>query len=365
MIEGDLTEISSDVVRKALCETIEQQLKSNKYKLVVSSASKAGENNFIGIIYRVIFGTDGNENGKNPNLQLILKVAPQNVVRRDQFFARPAFMREIYTYETVIKNFTAKRKHRNYHYYSHFQLNFSYISFQVLPILCQFEQSKGVDKERFIEYPKCYRTVDEEPNECLLFEDLSVRGFTVIDRRREEVTVDHVRLVMETLGKFHGISFAFKDQQPDKFNEIVSNLSEVFIRREDDHLRDFFNKQCEHVFNSVSREEDATVLAKAKKLYECDAFDVAADCLEMVGPATVISHGDAWQNNTMFRYDSSGKPIEICFLDWQTTRHTTPIIDIVYYMFCCTTKELRDAHYNELLEIYHDSLSAHIRRFVY
>lgn len=235
---------------------------------------------------------------------------------------------------------------------------------QILPILCQFEQSKGVEEERFTEYPKCYRTVDEEPNECLLLEDLSVRGFTVIDRRREEVSVDHVRLVMKTLGKLHAISFALKDQEPHKFNEIVSNLSEVFIKREDDHLRDFFNKQGEHVFNSVSGEEDADVLAKAKKLYECDAYDVAADCLEKVGPATVISHGDAWQNNTMFRYDNSGKPIEICFLDWQTTRCSSPIIDIVYYMFCCTTKDLRDAHYDELLKVYHDNLTEHIRRFV-
>lgn len=104
MFEGNLTEISSDVIRKALCETMEKQLKTNKYKLSVSSASKAGENNFIGIIYRVVFSTDNVENGKSSKLQLILKVAPQNTVRREQFLARPAFMREIYTYETVRKS---------------------------------------------------------------------------------------------------------------------------------------------------------------------------------------------------------------------------------------------------------------------
>ena len=78
-----------------------------------------------------------------------------------------------------------------------------------------------VDVDGFHEYPQCYRTVDEEPNECLLLEDLSVHGFTIINRHTDEVTADHVRLVMKTLGKFHAISFALKDQQPDTFKEIT------------------------------------------------------------------------------------------------------------------------------------------------
>lgn len=235
-----------------------------------------------------------------------------------------------------------------------------------MPFLRQFEESRGVvvEEDGFHEYPKCYRTVDNDVNECLLLEDLSVRGFTIINRRTEDVTADHVRLVMKTLAKFHAISFALKDQQPKKFNEITANLTEIFIRPEETHLRDYFNLQSETVFNSVS--DDAELLAKAKKFYECDAIEVAAECLNLdrTGSASVISHGDAWQNNTMFRYDNNGKPIDINFLDWQTTRHASPIIDIVYYMFCCTTEELRAQNYDDFLKVYHDSLSAHIRRLV-
>lgn len=66
----------------------------------------------------------------------------------------------------------------------------------------------------------------------------------------------------------------------------------------------------------------------------------------------------------MFTYDNNGKPIDVNFLDWQTTRHASPIIDIVYFMFCCTTKELRDTHYDEFLKVYHSSLSAHVRRYL-
>lgn len=152
-----------------------------------------------------------------------------------------------------------------------------------------------VDVDGFHEYPKCYRTVEEEPNECLLLEDLSVHGFTIINRHTDEVTADHVRLVMKTLGKFHAISFALKDQQPDTFKEITSHLSEIFIHPEREKLRAYFNKQSEAVFSAVA--DDAVLLAKVKTVYERDAMHVAAECLDLekTGSASVISHGDAWQ----------------------------------------------------------------------
>lgn len=106
MVTLELSDIPSEVIRTTLCETIEAKLKSKKYKIVISSASKAGENNFIGIIYRVSFNKDDDvENGNAPISKLILKVAPLNLARREHFFARPTFVREIFTYEKVLKYF--------------------------------------------------------------------------------------------------------------------------------------------------------------------------------------------------------------------------------------------------------------------
>lgn len=221
-----------------------------------------------------------------------------------------------------------------------------------------------MEENGFNEYPKCYRTVDEDPDESIFLEDMSCRAFTMIDKSKEEVTADHVRLVMQSLGKFHAISFAIKDQQPDKFKQLTSNLKELFIRRDDGFFRAYFNKQVENISNAVSGDKDAHLLAKIKKFFEKDALDIAADCLDdnLDDSGFVITHGDTWQNNTMFRNDSQGKPIEICLLDWQIARHASPILDIVYYMFSCTTKELRDVHYENFLKTYHESLTIHIQR---
>lgn len=102
MVVSDLSDLPAEVIRTALKETVEEKLKSKKYKISVSSASTAGENNFVGIVYRVSFcKEDNNENEKNPPSKLILKVAPQNEARRAQFFSHACFMREIYMYDEV------------------------------------------------------------------------------------------------------------------------------------------------------------------------------------------------------------------------------------------------------------------------
>ena len=100
MVPLELSDIPSEVIRTTLCETIEAKLKSKKYKIAISSASKAGETNFIGIIYRVSFNKE--DDGETSISKLILKVAPLNLARREQFFARPTFVREIFTYEKVL-----------------------------------------------------------------------------------------------------------------------------------------------------------------------------------------------------------------------------------------------------------------------
>lgn len=228
--------------------------------------------------------------------------------------------------------------------------------------------SKGVDieKDGFIQYAKCFRTIDEEPHECLILEDLCSRGFYTIDRRTSTVTVDHVELVMQGLAKLHAISFALKDQHPERFNELTSNLSEVFIMRSNQPLRWCLNNQAKLVLNALDPIKDAHFLIKVTEFYKKEAVDTAADCidLESTGSASVITYGDVWQNNIMFKYNSSGKPTDVVFLDWQAVRQASPVIDIAFFIFCCTTKELRDIHYNNLLKIYYKCLSAHINRFI-
>ncbi|XP_037028754.1 uncharacterized protein LOC119068987 [Bradysia coprophila] len=333
-----LSKITNGIIRSALLETVETKLQSKLHQIDINCVSECGENNFIGIIHRVSFSKEkSTENRFETAENLILKIAPQNVTCRYMFNSRQLFLREIHMYDTV------------------------------LPQLHRFEISKDVNMEcnYFTEYPKFYRSVDDCMSECIFLEDLSVRGFQMIDRYTEDVTAEHVYLVMEYLGKFHAISFAMNDQQPEKFKELTMDLKELYIHCDDQNHRQFCTSSMQIALGVISNESDSELRFKLMKMLERDAIDVAFECVSADfadGAATVISHGDLWQNNTMFRHDVDKKPIEVCFLDWQLSRHSSPIIDVVHYVFCCTTKELRDTHYDEFLKIYHVSLSTHMRK---
>lgn len=221
-----------------------------------------------------------------------------------------------------------------------------------------------VEENGFSEYPKCYRTLESELNECLFLEDLNQRSFSIIDKSTETLTADHVNLTMRALAKFHAISFALNDQHPEKFKELASNLKEMFFQDSDGVFDEYFNKQALKSLETVTSDEDIHLHMKLKKFLGKKALDIIAETLnlENIGSAVVISHGDTWQNNIMFKYDEHKKPNDIILLDWQISRLASPIHDIVYFMFTSTTKKLRDIHYDDFLRTYHDSLSKHIRR---
>lgn len=48
--------------------------------------------------------------------------------------------------------------------------------------------------------------------------------------------------------------------------------------------------------------------------------------------------------------------MKICLIDFQISRYCSPVLDLVYFLFVCTSGEMRAIHYDELLTIYHRSL---------
>lgn len=235
-----------------------------------------------------------------------------------------------------------------------------------MPYYRAFEESKGiiVEESGFKEYPKCYQTIDLDLHECLLMEDLCVRGFKAFDRQKHDITVDHVHLFLRALAKYHAISLALNDQQPQKFQEFASNCPEIFIRRDNVIYREYFNNQTDLVINTIIGDKYPDLLVKLKNLYSKETIEVVLDLIdaESKEAAVVISYGDPNLNNAFFKHDKTGKPIEICLLDWQMTRLASPVIDFLHYIFVCTTKTLRDAHYDSFLKVYYENLSTHLRR---
>lgn len=211
----------------------------------------------------------------------------------------------------------------------------------------------------FHEFAKCYSSVSEDLSESLILEDLKLRKFEMLIHREVPITFEHMSLLMKALGKFHAISFALKDQQPEMFQQFSSSLFEQYWTG----LESEFGKNYEIVFDGL-----VTTLCEEKRLDLLEKVEKAAgnDYIAKVyglvsgaqaEPYAVICHGDLTISNTMFRKDNQGTPIGIQLFDWQFSRYASPVTDLVLYLLCSSTKELRDKHYADLLKIYHESLS--------
>lgn len=61
-------------------------------------------------------------------------------------------------------------------------------------------------------------------------------------------------------------------------------------------------------------------------------------------------------------HPQSGRAKHVCFLDWQCSRYSSPILDIVYFLFLCTDSELRARYFDDLVQFYHHSLRAQLER---
>ena len=269
-----IDQLPCEIYQQTLKDIIKENFDSpiEECKVVINAASAKGDN-YIGVMYRANI-----KDPKGKELNVIIKLPPPNAARREQFSARPCFVRESEFYD------------------------------EIYPMFKKFQEDKGIDVEKdgFYEVPSCYKSLTEEPLEALYLEDLKVTGFEMFDRFKD-ITVDHVNLAMKSIGKLHALSFAMKDQKPDLIAP-YKEMKDIFIERDEkakENIRTWFEmlkKQAVDCFKEGTREN---VKEKAHEILKSDFFEILESCInsEAAGPYAVICHGDCWNNNMMYRYE--------------------------------------------------------------
>jgi thiamine kinase-like enzyme len=223
---------------------------------------------------------------------------------------------------------------------------------RVLPEFVKFQEDK-----RAISPFRSVATVYHISENTIVMEDMKARGYLMVDNR-QSLDIPHIRLVLKEIGRFHGLSFAFKDQNPQKFADLKSSVNETVIRSSETGY-----------FCSILTSGWKAALAIARKTFPTDHLQIIEDFFGNVWnrmvtlakpqePNAVILHGDAFINNILFHYPSEGTdeiPDKLCFVDFQMSRYGSPALDLSFFLLRYYN-EAAGHNYRDLLRVYHDGL---------
>lgn len=249
------------------------------YTVKEEKGSNVGDG-FIGIMFRIHF----QEVDSDKHLTVMLKAPPASLARRNQLGALKAFKREVFMYNKVLPAFVAFQKEKF------------------------IKEAKG-----FFNFPKVYfAEFDEElQDSVIIMEDLKESGCKMWDKF-VPIDFEHSKLVLESLGRFHAISFAMKEQHPEIFDKL-KHLDEIFFGNDNNDFDNFMEGSMDRAIEGLP-EDAVSVKIKLERMRAKGLKNLLANATDpdKAEPYAVISHGDCWTNNFMYKYQVSNKIIISC-----------------------------------------------------
>lgn len=227
--------------------------------------SAATANGYLGVIFFV------QVTHRKGTLHLVVKAGTQNKNQRNFINVGEIFVREVFFYK------------------------------EIFPAMLEFQ------KERLVSHPflgvaKCYDAYLGTDSEGFVLENLKAKGFRLWNRLIP-MDENHVKLVLQEYGRFHALSVAMKDQNPQKFKQLTHNYDDTFKE---------FLKSTNSVENyrarfgilaDLLRKQGRSDVAEKVKKFLSEIEDFMMNCSGATDPHSVILHGDCWCNNIMFKYE--------------------------------------------------------------
>lgn len=282
-----------------------------------NTSEKKGDS-YLSVVRRLkVCGVDANE--QPVSINLIIKSIPDNVSRRKLFRSVDFFRNEIHFYE------------------------------KVLPAFEEFQRTRN-PKNPFTEFPRCLLTHCDGENDFVALENINFLGYISPDRQ-SCITLTDCLLIIKSLGRFHGLSIVFRDQDPENFEKAANSVEEVYYS---ENLRSWYTKFLDHAMlvarDAVSKTfpnskyEELTNKYLTKNLY--------SDMITLVTEKSrfsVIGHGDCWSPNFLTKFEGENA-VAIKIIDFQLARYASFALDFMFFIYSCTSQELRENHFEEILQ---------------
>ncbi|XP_026467179.1 uncharacterized protein LOC113370700 [Ctenocephalides felis] len=305
-----------EIVQKAIRNILDSNFGIHDYTINIMPASETGDN-FMGSLKKIV--VDGKVNNVDTNLNLVCKLMPSDANFRKNVNVYEPFKREVFMYN-VLDDFKV------------------------------FQTDKGIQNNRFESYALRYAASSKEFQEYLILEDLCINSFRMFDKNSKLDNV-HMRLVLKALAEFHALSFAMRDQKPEEFNK-YTHIKEMFTQTlGEKKYYDLCDIGLSNALKVIENYDD-NLVPKLNRLRQ-NCYEIMNDCFYAKSSQKyrVLTHGDCWINNVMFKYKDQ-IPVEVCILDWQFSRYSSPVTDLSFFFYTSAEQELLFQHFDSLIEEY-------------
>lgn len=189
-----------------------------------------------------------------------------------------------------------------------------------------------------------------EPEKLYIcMENLKLKNYEMHDKM-EYLNQAHLEYVFRTYGRFHALSFVFKSQNPESYEDGTKNIIDTF-----EEIVEGISGATKYGLTAMSNyfesQADKKLYEKTKTLTE-NITDYYRKALKYEGRHSCFTHGDCWSNNFLFKYSNTGEIEDIKLVDFQLCRDSTPIHDLSYFFYSGASKPDFD-NLDYYLELYH------------
>ncbi|XP_071455835.1 uncharacterized protein [Hetaerina americana] len=220
--------------------------------------------------------------------------------------------------------------------------------------------------------PVCYHAVYDGVNDAIYMEDLGAKGFRTPRRtyQLDGLDLDHCIVALKNLGRLHALAFAAERLLPKEKGSILKIFPDL---AKDAVIYDRKPGQPQQPYQGMVERGLEVVLMISKQLEglpkKAEATGILGKVLEGLWPTlkrlieprqggiNILTHGDYWLNNIMFRYGVNGvTPVEAKIIDFQVARYCHPAVDVINFMYISTRRPMRDKHFDMLVNEYYNSM---------
>jgi len=176
-----------------------------------------------------------------------------------------------------------------------------------------------------------------------------------------DAPLEYILAAIREIGRFHAKGYIMKEQQSDKFFDIVQQLQESrYDVSWDESEKLMYNFSANRAVEYLRNQGYDAVFCDKMDAFLSKTYDtVMVKTAEPKEPLATLCHGDFTLNNILFKTEDDGQ-LRPMLIDFALSRYSTPVVDLSTFLYLSCSNEVREDNFFDIIRAYHDTIKKHL-----